>query len=77
MNNLKLIFKAEPCSPLDKKHLSLLERIWQQGKSLRGSVVSKDDLSKKLEMEVKEALVLDNSFLLVVSLDEERVYEIA
>lgn len=76
MNKFNLLFTATPAQNLPDAHFSLLQSIWQRGQSLKKSKMTKDSLSKELNVEIREALIMDGAFLLVVSKDEERVYEI-
>lgn len=71
-----LLFKADPNESLPDPQFNLLTRIWQQGQSVKRHNLTKEQISQELQVEVTEALILDQAFLLVVNKGEERVYEI-
>lgn len=71
-----LLFKADPNETLTDPQFSLLTRIWQQGQNVKKHKLTKEQIAKDLQVEVTEALILDQSFLLIVNKGEERVYEI-
>lgn len=76
MSKYQLMFSAAPNDTLKDPQFNLLMRIWQAGQALHNSKETKAELGKELGLEIREALVLDGAFLLVVGKDFENVYEI-